>query len=83
MGDYEGRTGLSPPAAYPSKPWGTIIFEGSRAPEHHTVYKETTHIPLGPWPYRLTGKGYGQPQRNDEPPPQLTPTSTHSNHMIV
>ena len=23
VGDYEGRTGLSPPAAYPCDPWGT------------------------------------------------------------
>ena len=34
MGDYKGRTWLSPLAAYPST-GGTIISEGSHAPEHH------------------------------------------------
>ena len=45
------------------------------------VYKETTHIPLGLRPYGSTSIGHEQTQRNDEPPPQLSSTSTHTSHM--
>ena len=45
MGDYEGRTGLSPPVAYPS----TMEYEaneGSLKPRHHVYainYYSSTH----------------------------------------
>jgi len=44
VGDYKGRTGLSPPTAYPQL-WSTVTSEGFHAPGHHAHYKETIHIP--------------------------------------
>jgi hypothetical protein len=40
VGDYEGQTGLSPPAAYPDKPWGRVATKGNFKPRHHvyTIY---------------------------------------------
>ena len=50
-------------------------------PSTTPMYKETTHIPLGLRPYRSTSIGHGQTQRNDEPPPQPSSTSTHTSSM--
>jgi hypothetical protein len=34
------------------------------------TYIVTTQIPLGPRPYRSTGKGLERTRKHDEPPPQ-------------
>jgi hypothetical protein len=46
IGDYKGRTGLSPLAAYPST-GGTVISEGSYAPEHHALVQRNYPYPPG------------------------------------
>jgi hypothetical protein len=35
MRDYEGRTGLSPPAAYPDRPWERVANKHDFTPRHH------------------------------------------------
>jgi hypothetical protein len=82
VGDYKGRTGLSPPAAYPSTVGYHHIhrFSYTRAPRSCT---KKLPIPSGPRPYGSIGKGYRQIQRNNELPPQPNPTSIHSNYMNV
>jgi len=35
VGDYKGRTGLSPPAAYPDRPWRRYANNGNLQPRHH------------------------------------------------
>jgi hypothetical protein len=64
-------------------PLNRVTLSNPKVPVHLSttpMYKETTHTP-GTQPYGLTGKGYGQTQRNYELPPQLNYTSTHTNHM--
>ena len=63
------------------QPWDTVISEGSYVPEHHAMYKETTHIPLVLRPYGSTSIGHGQTRRKDEPPPQLSSNSNHISYM--
>ena len=69
VGDYKGRTGLSPPTAYPST-GGTVVFEGSRAPEHHARVQGNYLYPPGTPTLWINKQEYRQPQRNDKPPPQ-------------
>jgi hypothetical protein len=33
--DYKGRTVLSPPAAYPDRPWGRVANKGNFKLSHH------------------------------------------------
>jgi hypothetical protein len=35
MGDYEERTGLSPPTAYPNRPWERVANKGDFKLRHH------------------------------------------------
>jgi hypothetical protein len=35
MGEYKGWKGLSPPIAYPDRPWGRIANKGNYKPRHH------------------------------------------------
>jgi len=35
VGDYEGWTGLSPPAAYPDRLWGRDAINSNLWPRHH------------------------------------------------
>jgi hypothetical protein len=46
MGDYEGRTGLSPPATYPSNP-GALSY--SKVPVHPSTTPCTRKLPISPW----------------------------------
>jgi hypothetical protein len=68
VGDYKGRTRLSPSAAYPSTVGYRHIrrFPYTRAPRSCT---KKLPIPPGPQPYESIGKGYRQTRRNNEPPP--------------
>jgi hypothetical protein len=35
VGDYKGQTGLSPPAAYPDRPWERVANKGNLKARHH------------------------------------------------
>jgi hypothetical protein len=46
MGDYKGRTKLSPPAVYPLNQGASSYPKVLMYPNTMSVYKEITHIPL-------------------------------------
>jgi hypothetical protein len=70
MVDYKGRTGHHHLPSTPQS-WNTVIFAGSRVPEHHACVQRNYLYPPGSWPYGSTGKGYRQTRRNNEPHPNL------------
>ena len=81
MEDYKGRTGLSPPTAYPSTVGHEMHSPTPIYPGTSPTYIETTQIPLGPRPYRSTGKGLGHTRKHDEQPPQHNSKSIHEHNM--
>jgi hypothetical protein len=81
MGDYKGRTGLAPLAAYPSTMEREMYSPIPPYPSTMLAYIETTQIPRGPRPYESTGNGLGHTRRHDEPPSQLSSNSTHTSYM--
>ena len=82
MGDYKGRTGLSPHAAYPSTMEREMYSPISPYPSTMLAYIETTQIPPGPWPYGSTGKELRHTRRHNELPSQLSSNSTHITYII-
>jgi hypothetical protein len=81
MGDYKGRTGLSPPAAYPSTVEREMYSHVPPYPSTMLAYVETTQVPSGPQAYGSTDKGLRHTQRHGEPPPQLSSNYTHISYM--
>jgi hypothetical protein len=81
VGDYEGWTGLSPPATYPSTVGHEMHSPASIYLGTSPAYIGTTQIPLGPRPYGSTGKGPGRTRKHDEPPSQRKSKSIHEHNM--
>jgi hypothetical protein len=72
VGEFKGRTGLSPPAAYPSIVEREMQSPAPIYPGTLPVYIVTTQVTHAPRPYESTGKELGRTQRHDEPPPVLS-----------
>jgi hypothetical protein len=81
VGDYEGRTGLSPPAAYPSTVGHEMHSSAPTYPGTSPTYIGTTQIPSSLRPYGLIGKGLRRTRKYDEPPPQHKSKSVHVHGM--
>jgi hypothetical protein len=69
-GEYEGRTWLSSPVAYPSTVGHEMHSPAPIYPDISPAYIVTTQIPRGPRPYGSIGKELGHTWKYDEPPPQ-------------
>jgi hypothetical protein len=77
--DGQGCHHLSPTPQLGS----TVIFEGSRAPEHHARVQGNYPYPPGLQPYGLTSKNMGKPERMMNRHLNPSSTSTHTSHMNV
>jgi hypothetical protein len=80
MGEFKGRTGLSPHAAYPSTEEKEMQSPAPIYPGTSPVYIVTTQVPCSPQPYGSMGKELGRIWRHDEPSPVLSsnPQQTYS-----
>jgi hypothetical protein len=83
VGEFKGRTWLSPPVTYPLTVGHEMHSPATIYPGTSSAYIMTTQFPLGPQPYGSTGKRLGRTQKHDEPPPQHTNSSTHEHDMRV
>jgi hypothetical protein len=62
VGDYKGRTGLSPPAAYPSTVEREMYSLVPPYPSTMLEYVETTQVPWVPDPTDRQVKDLGTPE---------------------